>query len=170
MDEKSSRTVSLADYEVVRKDTFKSPDTWICFDPRDGGRILFSESCMKFLRKPPYVQILVNPDVKRLVLRGLWRKKDGKKRGIHTAVKVSYEGKTAAVQGACGIFIKKLTEVMQWESGMRYQVIGQKVTAESRNLLSFSLESAAAKPVTADQYRENRHESAQTPSENGAEG
>ena len=157
MDEQNIGTVSLEGYEAVRKEAFEGQDIWICFDPSNGGKILLSESCIRFLRKPPYVQILVNPDVRRLILRGLWRKKDGKKRGIHTAVKVDYEGKTAAVQGACSIFIKKLTEVMLWKPDMRYQVIGQKVTTESRSLLSFPLEFAIAKPIT-------EHE------ENGAEG
>ena len=150
MDKKNIGTVSLEGYEAVRKEAFEGPDTWIRFDPSNGGRILFSESCVRLLRKPPYVQILVNPNVKRLILRGLWRKKDGKKRRIHTAVKVDYEGKTAAVQGTCGIFIKKLTEVMQWEPDMRYQIIGQKVTTESRSILSFPLELSIAKPVSGD--------------------
>ena len=157
MDERNIGTMSLEGYEAVRKEAFEGQNTWICFDTSNGGRILFSESCIRFLRKPPYVQILVNLDVKRLILRGLWRKKDGKKRGIHTAVKVNYEGDRAAVQGSCGIFIKKLTEVMQWEPDMRYQIIGQKVTTESRSLLSFPLEFAVAKPIT-------EHE------QNGAEG
>ena len=169
MDERNIGSMSLEGYEVVRKKAFEGPDTWICFDPSNGGRILFSESCIRFLRKPPYVQILVNPDVKRLILRGLWRKKDGKKRGIHTAVKVDYEGKTAAVQGACGIFIKKLTEVMQWEPDMRYQIIGQKVTTESRSLLSFPLEFAIAKSVAADQD-EGSEPAAPVLPETGAEG
>ena len=169
MDERNIGTVSLDGYEAVGKEAFEGPDTWICFDPSNGGRILFSESCIRFLRKPPYVQILVNPDVKRLILRGLWRKKDGKKRGIHTAVKVDYEGKTAAVQGACGIFIKKLTEVMQWEPDMRYQIIGQKVTTESRSLLSFPLEFAIAKPVLTNQKESGSPAAPELP-ETSAEG
>lgn len=152
MDERSAETMDLKDYEVVRKEMVEEqdPDIWIRFDPSNGGKILLSGKCSRFLRKPPYVQILINPDVKRLLLRALWRIRDRKRRGMNTAIKVSYEGNMASVQGSCGILINKLMEVMQWEPGMCFQVIGQKVSNETRNLLSFPLDKAVSSAVVAD--------------------
>ena len=112
MDERSAETMDFKDYEVVRKEMFEEqdPDIWIRFDPSNGGKILLSEKCSRFLRKPPYVQILINPDVKRLLLRALWRIRDGKRRGMNTAIKVSYEGNMASVQGSCGILIWRIIQ------------------------------------------------------------
>ncbi len=133
--------MELEGYTAVKMEAFRHNSIWISFNPeKDGYSIFIPKTCMKHMRNPPYVQLLVNPEEKQLLLRPLWRKKDGRRCGVRTAVTL-ITGANGSVIKPYGLLYEKLARLAGWEDnpGARYRVYGRAVETDGSPFLIFYL-------------------------------
>ena len=137
-------TVEFEGYTVVRKEMFNHNEIWISFNPgKRERRIFIPKKCMNHLGNPPYVQLLANPEEKKLVLRPLWRKKEGRGRHAARTAIILITGTEGSITVPCGLLFKKLAELAGWEDNpeAKYRVYGRAVKTEGGSpLLVFSLD------------------------------
>lgn len=137
-------TVELEGYTVVRKEMFKGNEIWISFNPgKRERRIFIPKKCMNHIGNPPYVQLLINPEEKKLVLRPLQQKKEGKGRhAVRTAITL-ITGTEGSITTPCELLFKKLAELIGWEDNpeAKYLVYGRAVESDGGSpVLVFSLD------------------------------
>lgn len=139
-----SETVELEGYTVVRKEMFNRNEIWISFNPgKRERRIFIPKKCMSHLGNPPYVQLLVNPEEKKLVLMPLWRKKEGKGRHAARTAVMLIIGTEGSITAPCELLFKKLAGLAGWEDDpeAKYKVYGRAVKTDGGSpLLVFSLD------------------------------
>lgn len=144
MDERNMETVNFEGYEIVGKEMFARNNIWISFNPgRKDHHIFIPKGCVKHLGNPPYVQMLVNPGGKQLLLRPLWRKKEGKGwHGIRTSITL-ITGSEGSIIKSCEPLFRKIAEIAGWEGNpdAKHRIHGRAAETDGgRPILLFSLD------------------------------
>ena len=125
---------SFEGYQVVRREFFSHK-----FDPtltiRSNG-ITFNNACISRLDEVVYVQVLINPDTGKLVVRPC-------DEGARDAVRwcIAREDKRKSRQISCSMFTAKLYDLMGWETLYRYKMQGTRISYQSEQLYVFDLTS-----------------------------
>ena len=135
---------SFDGYQVVRREFFSHK-----FDPtltiRSNG-IVFNNACISRLDEVVYVQVLINPDTGKLVVRPC-------DEGARDAVRwcVARDDKRKSRQISCSMFTAKLYDLMGWETLYRYKMQGTRISYQGEQLYVFDLTSTEVFiPATQD--------------------
>lgn len=125
---------SFDGYQVVRREFFSHK-----FDPtltiRSNG-ITFNNACISRLDEVVYVQVLINPDTGKLVVRPC-------DEGARDAVRwcIAREDRRKSRQISCSMFTAKLYDLMGWETLYRYKMQGTRISYQGEQLYVFDLTS-----------------------------
>ena len=135
---------SFDGYQVVRREFFSHK-----FDPtltiRSNG-IIFNNACISKLDEVVYVQVLINPDTGKLVVRPC-------DEGARDAVRwcIARDDKRKSRQISCSMFTAKLYDLMGWETLYRYKMQGTRISYQGEQLYVFDLTSTEVFiPATQD--------------------
>ena len=137
-------TFSYDGYQVVRGEFFAHT-----FEPSitfNDNKVYVNIACLKQMPMVEYIQILINQQAKKLVVRPC---KEDEKDSFRWC---SSTGRRRPKQITCRIFYAKLAEMMQWNPAYRYKILGKMVTANSEQLYIFDL-------TATEMYRRIRQES-----------
>ena len=119
-------------YQVVRREFFAH-----VYEPSitfSNCKVWLNAACLKQMPSVDYVQILVNPQDKKLAVRPssedkkdsfLWCTSKGKKR--------------KPKQITCRLFFSKVIQLMDWNPDYRYKLLGKPVQNKNEHLLIFDL-------------------------------
>lgn len=125
-------------FQVVRGEFFSH-----IYEPSitfNAGKFYVNTTCLKKLPDVDYVQILVNPELKRLVVRPcsedakdaeLWKTPSKKPKQI-----------------TCRVFFAMVMKLMGWNSDYRYKVLGKLIRNNGELIFVFDLSSREAYPRT----------------------
>ncbi len=125
---------SFDGYQVVRREFFSHK-----FDPtltvRSNG-ITFNNACISKMDEVVYVQVLINPDTGKLVVRPC-------DEGARDAVRwcIARDDKRKSRQISCSMFTAKLYDLMGWETLYRYKMQGTRISYQGEQLYVFDLTS-----------------------------
>lgn len=125
---------SFDGYQVARREFFSHK-----FDPtltvRSNG-IIFNNACISKLDEVVYVQVLINPDTGKLVVRPC-------DEGARDAVRwcIARDDKRKSRQISCSMFTAKLYDLMGWETLYRYKMQGTRISYQGEQLYVFDLTS-----------------------------
>ena len=135
---------SFDGYQVVRREFFSHK-----FDPtltiRSNG-IVFNNACISKMDEVVYVQVLINPDTGKLVVRPC-------DEGARDAVRwcIARDDKRKSRQISCSMFTAKLYDLMGWETLYRYKMQGTRISYQGEQLYVFDLTSTEVFiPATQD--------------------
>ena len=125
---------SFDGYQVVRREFFSHR-----YDPTltiKGNSIIFNNACISKLEQVVYVQVLVNPNTEKLVIRPC-------EEGARDAIRwcVAKDDKRKSREITCGLFTAKLYEMMGWEALYRYKLQGTRINYKGEQLYVFDLTS-----------------------------
>ncbi len=123
---------SFDGYQVVRREFFSHK-----FDPCltvKGNSIVFNNACITRLEEVVYVQVLINPDAKKLVIRPC---DEGSRDAIRWCIAKAEKRKSREI--TCKPFAEKLHEMMGWETLYRYKLQGSKINFQGEELYLFDL-------------------------------
>lgn len=123
---------SFDGYQVVRREFFSHR-----YDPTltiKGNSIIFNNACISRLEQVVYVQVLVNPNTEKLVIRPC-------EEGARDAIRwcVAKDDKRKSREITCGLFTAKLYEMMGWEGLYRYKLQGTRINYNGEQLYVFDL-------------------------------
>lgn len=135
---------SFDGYQVVRREFFSHK-----FDPtltiRSNG-ITFNNACISKLDEVVYVQVLINPDTGKLVVRPC---DEGARDAVHWCI--AKDEKRKSRQISCSMFTAKLYDLMGWETLYRYKMQGTRISYQGEQLYVFDLTSTEVFiPATQD--------------------
>ena len=137
-------TFSYDGYQVVRGEFFAHT-----FEPSitfNDNKVYVNMACLNQMPMVEYIQILINQQAKKLVVRPC---KEDEKDSFRWC---SSTGRRRPKQITCRIFYAKLAEMMQWNPAYRYKILGKMVTANSEQLYIFDL-------TATEMYQRIRQES-----------
>lgn len=125
---------SFEGYQVVRREFFSHK-----FDPsltiRSNG-ITFNNACISKMEEVVYVQVLINPDTGKLVVRPC---DEGDRDAIRWCI--ARDDKRKSRQISCSMFTAKLYDLMGWETLYRYKMQGTRISYQGESLYVFDLTS-----------------------------
>lgn len=125
--------VDLAGYQVTKAELFahsREPAITIW-----QNRMKFSMACLRRFPGTTHIQVLINPEEKRMIIRPCspdtpdclrWISKGGDK-----------EAKTREMM--CKFFAAKLFDLMEWDEKYRYKILGKPATCDGEFLFLFKL-------------------------------
>ena len=131
--EEEQEVVDLAGYQVTKAELFahtREPAITVW-----DSRIKFNMACLRRFPGVKYIQILIHPDQKRLIIRPCdpdtpdclrWASGGGAK-----------ELKNRDL--LCRVFAAKIFDLMKWNGDYRYKVLGKPVTCDGEVLFLFQL-------------------------------
>ncbi len=125
---------SFDGFQVVRGEFFahmKEPS--ISFSK---GQLHVNSACIAKLPKTDFVQILVNSETKKLVIRPCHE--DDRDSFIWRTIRRK-DGKRVPKIITCRLFFAKLYDLMMWNNDYRYKLIGKLIKANGVNLFVFDL-------------------------------
>lgn len=125
---------SFDGYQVVRREFFSHK-----YDPTltiKGNSITFNNACISKLEEVVYIQVLVNPETEKLVIRPC---SEGSRDAIRWCVVRDDRRKSREI--TCGLFTAKLYEMMGWEQLYRYKLQGARINYQGEQLYIFDLSS-----------------------------
>lgn len=118
-------------YQVVRGEFFAHTyEPSITFN---NSKVYVNTACLNRMPTVEYIQILINQQTKKLVVRLCGEDEKDSFRWC------SNTGKRRPRQITCRIFYAKLVEMMQWNPMYRYKLLGKMITANSEQLYIFDL-------------------------------
>lgn len=125
---------SFDGYQVVRREFISHR-----FDPAmtiRGTSITFNNSCISKLENATYIQFLINPTEKKLIIRPC-------DIGARDAIRwcVVKEDKRKSRQITCKIFAERLFDMMNWDTMYRYRLQGMKIHYNGEAMYLFDLTS-----------------------------
>lgn len=118
-------------YQVVRGEFFShryEPSITFCC-----GRFYVNMACLKRMPEVAYIQLLINQQTKKLVVRPCGEDEKDSFRWC------SGGKKRRPKKITCRIFYAKLAELMQWNPACRYKLLGKMITANAETLYLFDL-------------------------------
>ena len=121
-------------YQVVRGEFFSH-----VFEPSftfNNYKVQINTACIKRLPDFDYVQILVNPDTKKLAVRPCQEDERDSFRWC------SATAKRTPKQITCRMFFAKVISLMNWNSNYRYKLLGKLIKSGDELLFVFDLNSA----------------------------
>ena len=97
-------------------------------------QISVNTACLKKLPQVDYVQVLVNSDTKKLVLRPC-----GEDEKDSFSWRANSKSGRRPKRIICRVFYAKIMELMGWGSDLRYKVLGKLIRSNEEQLLLFDL-------------------------------
>lgn len=126
---------SFDGYQVVRSEFLTQTDMpVICFD---GIRLSVNAACLRKMPNVNYIQFLVNPPEKKLVLRPCGENDKDSFRWCN-----SKNNKRTPRKIICRMFTAKLADLMGWSMDKTYRIMGTAFKTDSEHLMLFDLKSA----------------------------
>jgi hypothetical protein len=126
--------ISLKDYQTVRREFFSH-----VYEPTltiRGNSITFNNACIRRLEGTVYVQVLVNPIQKMLVIRPC---NQDDRDSIRWCVQKEEKRKSREI--TCDLFAGKLYDLMGWQSVYRYKALGTRCNYQGEQIYVFDLNS-----------------------------
>lgn len=118
-------------YQVVRGEFFAHTyEPSITFSD---SKVYVNTACLNRMPTEEYIQILINQQTKKLVVRPCSEDEKDSFRWC------SNTDKRRPKQIICRIFYAKLAEMMQWNPTYRYKLLGKLITTNSEQLYIFDL-------------------------------
>ena len=113
-------------YQVVRGEFFSHVyEPSFCFN---NDKVYVNSTCLKKLPGYEYVQILVNPDEKKLAVRPCMEDERDSFRWC------SSSGKRSPKQITCRVFFAKIVHLMSWNADYRYKLLGKIIRSGDEKL------------------------------------
>lgn len=125
---------SFDGYQVVRREFISHR-----FDPAmtiKGNSITFNNSCISKLENATYIQFLINPTEKKLIIRPC---DIGARDAIRWCVVKGDKRKSRQI--TCRIFAERLFEMMGWDPLYRYRLQGMRIRYNDEAMYLFDLTS-----------------------------
>lgn len=122
---------SYEGYQVVRGEFFAHT-----YEPSftfNGNKVSVNTACIKKLPRTDFVQILVNPDEKKLAVRPCSEDEKDSFRWC------SATSKRSPRQITCRIFFAKVISLMGWNPSYRYKLLGKLIKSGNEILFVFDL-------------------------------
>lgn len=132
------KTIELAEdfsydgYQVVRRELFAHLREPAVVIRRDS--VTFNTACIAGLEDAVYIQILVNQDSKRMVVR---KCEENDKDALRWCVAKPDKRKSRKMTNK--IFSAMMYEMMGWNLDCRYKILGHKITFEDETIYVFDL-------------------------------
>lgn len=130
--EEDQEIVDLAGYQVTKAELFahtREPAITIW-----QTRMKFNMACLRKFPGVKYIQILIHPEQKRLIIRPCEADAPDSLRWANGGEK---ELKNRDL--LCKVFAAKVYDLMNWKSEYRYKILGKPVTCEGEVLFLFQL-------------------------------
>lgn len=127
---------SYEGYQVVRGEFFAH-----LFEPSvtiANEKVSVNSACIRKLPDTEYVQFLVNPKEKKLAVRPC----DEMAKDSFCWAGVGADGKRKPKTISCRIFFAKVMNLMGWNPGYRYKILGKLIRTKEEMLFVFDLSSA----------------------------
>ena len=118
-------------YQVVRGEFFAHT-----YEPSftfNKYKVSINKACIRKLPNIDYVQILVNPELKKLIVRPCSEDEKDSFRWC------SPNNKRNPKQIKCNIFFAKVFKLMEWNPDYRYKLLGKLIRSENQLLFVFDL-------------------------------
>lgn len=118
-------------YQVVRGEFFAHT-----FEPSitfNDSRVYVNTACLNRMPTVDYIQILINQQAKKLVVRPSMEDEKDAFRWCSNA------GRRRPKQITCRIFYAKLAQMMQWNPAYRYKLMGKLINTNNEQLYIFDL-------------------------------
>ena len=137
-DEKAAeiqKTFSYDGYQTVRRELFahlREPQMTIRTDS-----ITFNTACIEGLEDTVYIQILVNQDQKRLVIKKC--EKDDRD-SLRWCIQKNDKRKSRKITGRQ--FCNMIYKMMSWDNLCRYKILGHRIDYQGETLYVFELDDA----------------------------
>ena len=137
-DEKAAeiqKTFSYNGYQTVRRELFahlREPQMTIRKDS-----ITFNTACIEGLEDTVYIQILVNQDQKRLVIKKC--EKDDRD-SLRWCIQKNDKRKSRKITGRQ--FCNMIYKMMSWDNLCRYKILGHRIDYQGETLYVFELDDA----------------------------
>lgn len=119
-------------YQVVRRELFAHLREPAVVIRRDS--VTFNTACIAGLEDAVYIQILVNQDNKRMVVR---KCEENDKDALRWCVAKPDKRKSRKMTNK--IFSAMMYEMMEWNLDCRYKILGHKITFEDETIYVFDL-------------------------------
>ena len=137
-DEKAAeiqKTFSYNGYQTVRRELFahlREPQMTIRKDS-----ITFNTACIEGLEETVYIQVLVNQDQKRLVIKKC--EKDDRD-SLRWCIQKNDKRKSRKITGRQ--FCNMIYKMMSWDNLCRYKILGHRIDYQGETLYVFELDDA----------------------------
>ncbi|SHK57594.1 hypothetical protein [Hespellia stercorisuis] len=119
-------------YQVVRRELFAHLREPAVVIRRDS--VTFNTSCISGLEDAVYIQILVNPDTKKMVVR---KCEENDKDALRWCIAKPDKRRSRKVTSK--IFSAKMYELMDWSMDCRYKILGHKISVDNEQIYVFDL-------------------------------
>ena len=119
-------------YQVVRRELFAHLREPAVVIRRDS--VTFNTACIAGLEDAVYIQILVNPEDKRMVVR---KCEENDKDALRWCIAKPDKRKSRKMSNK--IFSAMLYDMMGWSMDCRYKILGYKITHEGETIYVFDL-------------------------------
>ncbi|MBQ1735475.1 MAG: integrase [Lachnospiraceae bacterium] len=132
-DDQEQEVIDLAGYQVTKGELFShvnEPSLTLWYN-----RIRFNMACLKRFPKVKHIQVMINPEQRRIVIRPCtpdtpdclrWANGGG-------------EAETKNRDMTCKIFAAKVFDLMGWSAEYRYKILGKPATCDGELLFLFRL-------------------------------
>ncbi len=99
------------------------------------NKVYVNTACIRKLPEIDYVQMLVNPDEKKVCIRPC-------NEGDRDSFRWKGKGKSKPKQITCRMFFAKIMSMMKWDPNYRYKLLGKLIESGGELLFSFDLTAA----------------------------
>lgn len=123
---------SYAGYQVVRRELFVHLREPAVVIRRDS--VTFNTACIAGLEDAVYIQILVNQDNKRMVVR---KCEENDKDALRWCIEKPDKRKSRKMSNK--LFSAMMYDMMGWNTDCRYKILGHKITHEDETMYIFDL-------------------------------
>lgn len=135
IDQKSlelAQDFSYEGYQVVRRELFAHLREPAVVIRRDS--VTFNTACIAGLEDAVYIQILVNQDNKRMVVR---KCEENDKDALRWCIEKPDKRKSRKMSNK--LFSAMMYDMMEWNTDCRYKILGHKITHEDETMYIFDL-------------------------------
>lgn len=123
---------SYEGYQVVRRELFAHLREPAVVIRRDS--VTFNSACIAGLEDAVYIQILVNQDNKRMVVR---KCEENDKDALRWCIEKPDKRKSRKMSNK--LFSAMMYDMMEWNTDCRYKILGHKITHEDETMYIFDL-------------------------------
>lgn len=123
---------SYEGYQVVRRELFAHLREPAVVIRRDS--VTFNTACIAGLEDAVYIQILVNQDNKRMVVR---KCEENDKDALRWCIEKPDKRKSRKMSNK--LFSAMMYDMMEWNTDCRYKILGHKITHEDETMYIFDL-------------------------------
>lgn len=127
-----SQDFSYDGYQVVRRELFAHLREPAVVIRRDS--VTFNTACIAGLEDAVYIQILVNQDNKRMVVR---KCEENDKDALRWCIEKPDKRKSRKMSNK--LFSAMMYDMMGWNTDCRYKILGHKITHENETMYIFDL-------------------------------